>query len=149
MKKLMKLSNLFSVVVAILMVALMGGAMAPKASAGFEGIEQTITVDAASTNTTVTIPMERSAIKDVILWVPTLDATDTATASLRVSWNDSTYTPTGWSDKGIAADEDNAIVKCNASQMNIIVDGAITFTCETSTTQTAQRVFKVLLLREY
>lgn len=120
---------------------------APQARAGYEGIVETKTMDSGTSIATLTVPLAKSQIKDVIVFVPTLDADDTCSVSLTVNAFDTkTYVPRGWSDKLVGATEDNGVTQCNASALDITVDGSANIKVQTSTNQAAARVFKFLIL---
>lgn len=123
-------------------------ALTQPAHAGFEGIEQTIVVASGTTNTLATIPMKNVKIIDAVAWVPTLDADDTGTITLRAVAFSSTYTPVGWSDVAIGATSDNAIVKLFSTLASIISSESIQVRCWTSSAQAADRTFKIRFLTE-
>ena len=145
----------------VMLAAMMLVALAPApAVAGIVGTVETFTIplgEAGSTST-LTIQMSQSNIKDVYLWCPTLDASDTATVSMTYtafsSNSDATIAaaevvPNGWTNKVIGATADNAIVSVFSSANSIYVDGPVNLTVTCSSEQVADRVFFVLFVREY
>jgi len=137
-------------IVATMWMALAG---APQATAGYEQIQQAFTMTSGTSTTSVTIPVTRSLLRDVVLVCPVLDSGDTATLALTVNCvtvtsGTLTYAPRGWSAFAIGATADGAALSANSSQLAVIVDGSCNFVMQAATNQAADRVFDVLLLLE-
>ena len=134
---------------AMVLMAIAACFTAPEASAAYEAIEVTATLDSGTSDTTVAVPIARSMIRDVILYSPPLDSGSTATLSHTVDALDDTYAPAGWSDKTIGATEDDDVIQANSSQLAVIVDGTANLNIQASDNQAADRVFRFRLLLEY
>jgi len=120
------------------------------ARAGVAGYEADFTLTSGTSSISTTMTLAGSEIKDVLLWCPTLNAADTATATLTLNVLGQTgFAPRGWSDKVVGATADNAVIQCNSSVLDIYCDNTVTFTMTTSSTQTAPRAFKVFFLVEH
>ncbi len=111
-----------------------------------KGYSVTATMDAGSSITSVVIPLAKSEIKDVYVWVPTMDSGDGTSITLRQTvLGVATVTPRGWSDKGVNGTGDNAIVRCNTNVLDAFCDGNVTVAFQATTNQAAARVFKVTI----
>lgn len=152
MSKMRRFKNPFSVFVMLISLFLFM-IMAPiPAHAGYERISGEQTLASGQSTMTITIPISRSQIRNVFVFVPTLDSGDTSTLALRIpepiGGASNTYTPNGWSDKAVGATEDNAVIACNTTQLSIICDGTAKLIVTCATTQAAARTFKYAILLE-
>jgi hypothetical protein len=141
----MRKQNLTITITLLAIVALV--CLCGTASAGdVKGYSVTVTMDAGSSITSVVIPLAKSEIKDVYVWVPTLDSGDGTSITLRQTvLGVATVTPRGWTDKGVSGTGDNAIVLCNSSVLDVFCDGNVTVAFQTTTNQAADRTFKVTI----
>lgn len=140
MRSPLRFSHLLALVAVFFLFAI---ASPPRAHAGYEVITVTKTMALGTSSTSIAVPMKNVCIRDVIVFVPTLDSGDTSTVTLTSTALGTTYVPRGWSNKGVGATEDNAIIQCNASQLSIISGDTVTVGLLTSTNQAAARTFKI------
>lgn len=132
--------------VALLVVGIAGPAMA-----GYEAIIQDVTMTAGTSDTTALVTME-GCIREVYLYVPTLDSGDTSTMSMQllpIPGSTEAVVPNGWTTKSIGATDDGAIVKVLSSTGTIYATSRVKVFLYADTNQAADRVFKVIFIREY
>lgn len=126
--------------------------IAVSAFAEVRNVVKTVTIASGASTKSETLTLGATEIKEVTVWVPTLDAGDTATLYLKealvvdASGTTSYVAPRGWSDTSVGATEDNAFKKCelvgnSSSALSIWVDGTAQLTATASTAQEADRVF--------
>lgn len=130
-----------------------------EAHAGYEWLPVTLTIDSGTSLTTSTVILRGITVRDVVMFVPTLDAGDTALLTLEVNTGSGVlyegisdtreYKPRGWADKAVGATDDNDTIKVNASQLSFIVDQSIDIGFATSTNQAADREILVWIQHEY
>jgi ABC-type transport system involved in multi-copper enzyme maturation permease subunit len=120
-------------------------------AAGYDSFQQTVTIAAGTSFSTVVIPVTKAAIEHVVIAIPvTCDNTTTAsgstvaTVSIANEFNGSTFTPLGWSNKTLTNANLNTIQYCNASAMELNVDGNLDLTIALQKNQTATRTFQLL-----
>ena len=116
---------------------------------------ESVTVESGDAAASKTITLGHVQIKEVVAYVPTLDAGDASTISLRLLPFSSSstaaiaaqaVTPNGWTDKGLTNTEDNDAVKLNASTISVYVDGAVYLDVLCGSAQAADRVVLVLII---
>jgi len=123
------------------------------AQAETEAIVESVTLDASDSSVSVTFDFE-GLVKEVFLYVPTLDAGDISSMTLVMQPFDDdistdTVVPNGWTDKAIGATEDGAVVTALSSVGTMYLTGQTTVNLYTATDQAADREFWILFIREY
>jgi hypothetical protein len=129
-------------------------AISQQAQAGYDCIQQDVTIPLGASSATSTITLQRSRITDVIVDAPLVDAGDGTSLTLRVAFTPltgtakQTYTPRTWVDKGLSGTQDGAVVLCSATALDINVDSFVVLGATCTTTQTVARTFRFRIMRE-
>jgi len=133
-----------------LLVVFLAVVFAPTAFGAMETVTDTVTLASGTTATTKVTMISEAEIKEVLVYVPELDAGTTITLSLTQTLTDAAGTTStatvairGWTDKEVGATGDDAWVQCNSSVLECYVDGDVTMTFTCADAQAGARVFTV------
>lgn len=131
--------------VGLLAAALLAAISPARAAVAEYAVE--FTMDSGDSTVELDVPLAGSEIKEVLVFVPTLDAGSTATITLRMTVFDDELTPRGWTDKAITSTQDNDVIQCNSSALEVYCDRSVTIGVSTmGDAQAADRTFKALFI---
>jgi len=137
-------------VAGILLLALSLAIGGTTARAEFESIAGTFTIAAAASSGSVSLTLGKTNIRDICVFVPeSMSASTTTLALTKTVFTGKTVVPNGWTNKTVLSTQDDAVINPLAAVTNIFVDGTVTLSASSTTTQTAVRTFEYRFYNEF